>query len=984
MTRLRGTKPRVPIVIIFLAFTLICSLSTIAQDKLLTNSTSQNNTANAAAVDCYDTSNPCVAGQYYHSDGAQWFGTWNSTFVTASPRKFGGWKAYASGDVPAAGSIPSNPCWGCHHGNSTSGGNAIGANYMTMGHKNMLRKVVPGQAPWSTAGIPLFSDTSFADPSGNTYNWTNGTITLLSNGNTYPLYYVFGWNEDPYNLFQGGGEGALGFNYSCGRCHTVGYRFDANGPEPTSVVLDPVSSKYVPDGKISDANLSRYPGSGKAGDTSSWYLSGIQCERCHKADMQFKATQYNPNYNVSGTPTPTQGRISHLVSLDSCSTMPSNPDGSPIFTLDGACVPPPATPVYIRPLPNVPVNQKSTALCIECHRQEIATGVAGVQGSIHPAQLPGQTLGIAGVPDGAFKSSGSCSISHTPAYNYNDCIAAGGTFGPYKPSMSHGANGAQAFLNSPHAQFIGTFDQTTQNSTDLSVTLTGTYNSFFTDSGQALGAKTGTGPGGLPLDTTKNAGCAGCHDVHNTLLEVNATNVAPPLTHQCTDCHSEHAGTMAHPTGQNTPYPNGYGGVTSLNGMANFTSGSCVVCHMAGASGAATYHYFRINEDPAYSTFPSAATYYTTYGSGKNAQPNTYPITVTNPVTYASTPNYPAVALDVDIACGQCHIGGDGTTNPYGLTPPTSGIPAFSRAFLASKAVNMHNTAAPAPTFNPPYPYNGPTTTLTISDPAVAEGNLVAIFYTTDGSTPSVAVGAGSAFVPGTAATQKCATNPCSIAVNGSETVYALAAGPNSYNYSPSPVVGGYYTIPKVPTPTISPTGGTYNYGTTATITLSDITAPAGTAIYYTTDGSIPTTSSNLYSAPIPVMTATIRAIAAATGYSTSAAAGPATFTVKLAAPVFSNAGGAKYPGTYSLSAGVVNVLLTDTDTSATICYRYDGTAPTASNGTCGAGSTALNYSGSWPTFALPNAAGVYTVKAIASAANYTTSVVTSGTYTLK
>jgi hypothetical protein len=955
MTESKGKRYRLPILILFLAFTIVCSLVALAQDKLITNSTSNNNTANSAAVNCSKTdgSGNCTAGQYYHSDGAQWFGTWNQTFVTTSPRKYGGWKAYASGDTPA-NNTPSSPCWGCHHGNATNGGNSIGANYMTMGHKNMLRKVAPGQAPWNLDGIPVFSDSGNADPSGNLYNWgtapsTGPTITLKSNGTTYPLYYVFGWNNDPYTLFQGGGEGTLGFNYACARCHTSGYRFDGNGPEPTDYALNP----------ISNADLSRYPGSGKAGDTSSWHLSGIQCERCHKADMQFDATVYNPNYNNGGTATPTQGRVSHLVSLRVGDSVPDS------FLVSGA------VGTYVRPLPKVPVNERSTALCIECHRQEIATGVAGVKGSVHPAQLPGQTLGITGVPDGAFKASGSCSINDPatgkPYTSYTNCIAAGGTW-PYAPSMSHGANGAQAFLNSPHARFIGTFDQTTQNSADLSVTLTGTYNSFFSDGGQAPGAKTGTAPNGLtgtPLgDSTKNGGCANCHDVHNTLLQVNATNVAPGLVRQCTDCHSSHAGPMAHPTGTNTPYPGGSYGDPE----------SCMICHMGGSKGSPTYHYFRINEDVNYSTFPSAQTYYTTYGSGKNAQPNTFAESGYGP---NGPYNYQAVALDVDIACGQCHVGGNGVSNPYGLTPPTTGIPVFSRTFLAAKAVSMHNTQAPPPTFSPSYPYTGPTTTVTISDTGVVEGSPVSIFYTTDGSVPAVTTDSTESYVPGNTATQRCSSSPCSIAVNSSETIYALAAGPKTYGYSPSPTTGGYYTIPKVPTPTISPTGGSFTFGTTATITLAD--GQGGVSIYYTTDGSLPTTNSTLYAGPIPVTTATIKAIATATGFANSAVAGPAYFTVKLAAPAFSTANGGKYPGTYYLSAYPtgVPVTLTDSNSSATICYTTNNTTPTYTNGVCN-GSTIA----SGGTFRLTTT-GVFYVKAIAVAPNYTNSVVTNGTYTV-
>ena len=74
-------------------------------------------------------------------------------------------------------------------------------------------------------------------------------------------------------------------------------------------------------------------------------------------------------------------------------------------------------------------------------------------------------------------------------------------------------------------------------------------------------------------------------------------------------------------------------------------------------------------------------------------------------------------------------------------------------------------------------------------------------------------------------------------------------------------------------TPAFFPVPGAYSQTQAGQmITLTDATAAA--TIYYTTDGSTPTTSSAIYTNPITIMaTATIKAIAAASGFSTSAVA---------------------------------------------------------------------------------------------------------------
>ena len=83
-------------------------------------------------------------------------------------------------------------------------------------------------------------------------------------------------------------------------------------------------------------------------------------------------------------------------------------------------------------------------------------------------------------------------------------------------------------------------------------------------------------------------------------------------------------------------------------------------------------------------------------------------------------------------------------------------------------------------------------------------------------------------------------------------------------------------SLPTAATPTFSPSGGIYT--SAQSVTISDSTN--GAMIYYTADGTTPTTSSTKYTAPIKVSSSeTLSAIATANGYSTSTVR-KATYTI--------------------------------------------------------------------------------------------------------
>jgi uncharacterized membrane protein len=190
------------------------------------------------------------------------------------------------------------------------------------------------------------------------------------------------------------------------------------------------------------------------------------------------------------------------------------------------------------------------------------------------------------------------------------------------------------------------------------------------------------------------------------------------------------------------------------------------------------------------------------------------------------------------------------------------------------------------------------------------------------------------------------------ITVASTQTLKAIAV---ASGYSNSAVATATYTIAAT-APVYSPKAGTYTSAQSVSIT----DATSGATIYYTTNGTTPTTSSSLYSGPITVAsTETLRAMAVASGYSNSAVA-TATFTIAATAPVFS-----PKAGTYTSAQ---SVSITDATSGAAIYYTTDGTTPTTSSSL---------YSGPITV------ASTETLRAMAVASGYSNSAVATATFTI-
>ena len=244
----------------------------------------------------------------------------------------------------------------------------------------------------------------------------------------------------------------------------------------------------------------------------------------------------------------------------------------------------------------------------------------------------------------------------------------------------------------------------------------------------------------------------------------------------------------------------------------------------------------------------------------------------------------------------------------------------------------LYTIAATAPVFSPRAGTYTSTQSVTITDSTAG----AAIYYTTDGTTPTTS----SSLYSGP------------ITVSSTKGFKAVATAPG---YSKSAVTSALYTI-AVPTPVFTPKGGTYT--SVQSITITD--SMPGASIYFTTDGTSPTTASNLYSGPITVLaTQTIKAMAVASGYSNSAVS-TATYTIGAASPVFSPKG-----GTYTSAQSIT---ITDSTPGAVIYYTTDGSTPTASS---------KQYSGAIAV------SSSQTLKAIAVASGYRTSTAAVAVYNI-
>ncbi len=216
-----------------------------------------------------------------------------------------------------------------------------------------------------------------------------------------------------------------------------------------------------------------------------------------------------------------------------------------------------------------------------------------------------------------------------------------------------------------------------------------------------------------------------------------------------------------------------------------------------------------------------------------------------------------------------------GSNTAYvGFTGGTGGLSASQKILYWTYATQSVTPITSAPVFSPAAGTYSTAQNIQLSSKSTG----AVIYYTTNGTTPTTQSAVYKSAIPIGA---------------GTTTIEAFAVATGS---SPSSVVTATYVVGGATTaaPTFSPVAGTYT--TAQNVTLSDTTAKA--VIYYTTNGTTPTTSSAVYSTPVKVATTeTLKAIAVAPGDQASSTA-VAAYTIGAASTI-------NFAGGFSSKAGL-------------------------------------------------------------------------------
>jgi hypothetical protein len=264
---------------------------------------------------------------------------------------------------------------------------------------------------------------------------------------------------------------------------------------------------------------------------------------------------------------------------------------------------------------------------------------------------------------------------------------------------------------------------------------------------------------------------------------------------------------------------------------------------------------------------------------------------------------------------------GSGTYRTY-----SSGISITSTGMTVTAFNEASGEVNSAPVSNT---YTLKVATPVISQSATTGGQKVSIscgtsgatiHYTTDGSTP----------------TSSSTAYAGAITLTSSTMVKAIAV---KDNFASSEVASKAVTVSTVTTPTFSPAGGT-TFTSTQTVTM---TSTSGATIYYTTDGTTPTTSSSHITSGGSITlsaTTTIKAFAVKSGMANSAAATSGEYTKEITYTIGSTgpAGGKVFYDKGSYSDGWRYLEAAPADESGTYVWGGYGTSVSGTSQAIGTG----------------------------------------------
>ncbi len=285
-----------------------------------------------------------------------------------------------------------------------------------------------------------------------------------------------------------------------------------------------------------------------------------------------------------------------------------------------------------------------------------------------------------------------------------------------------------------------------------------------------------------------------------------------------------------------------YSGPVTLTGPASSYTISAIATvsqMIASAQASASYSIF----------YPGLAT--PTFNPPAGTYSNDQTVTVTSgagsTIWYTTDGSAPAVGTSPSIPSGGAitltgGAPGTGVASVHALATQTgfADSPSVTASYL-------FQAAAPVPSPGGGTFFNDLTGVAGVFMGTVTNG--AAIYYTTDGSTPT------------TSSTQYTGA----IQITASTTVKAIAARADYLN---STVTSNTYTL-QAAVPAFSAAGGTYSSALSVSITETT----SGASVYYTTDGSTPTTSSTLYGGSISMpngLATQLSAIAVKPNYLTS------------------------------------------------------------------------------------------------------------------